>query len=305
MIRKIAFTLILFMSFSASNAHPSWGMVVDSKGLIYFVDVLHHNGTLWRFDPDSRDLRALIKGNFHAHSLQIDDADNLYIGTQLWIDGEIMGDGQNCLIRYQTKNGHIDTLLYSEDYDVFFGGNVLYDNQESKVYYPHENKLRVRNLKSRETRLALDHQFERLCTTTYGPQGELWISDAYANEGSIYSWKEGSELKQIHCHVFAKEPEAPVYKERSHSLIYGMTVSPKGNVVYCESAHRAVHEVRSNGRDKILYQSPEHYFPTGIFFANKKMYVMEVGFIPGKGHVGPNLLIVAGNKKIKYELEFD
>jgi hypothetical protein len=296
---------LLFLPFFSLNAHPSWGLVVDSKGLIYFVDVLHNNGTLWCFDPDERKLKALIRGNFHAHSLQIDAADNLYIGTQLWIEGEIMGDGQNYLFRYNIPTQQLDTLVYSEDYDRFFGGNVLVDASGSCVFYPHKNELRVHDIAHGSTKPALDHQFDRFSTMRSDKNGNIWISDSFADDGSIYSWHPDRGLKQVAGKLFLKTPTQPVYSERNHWLIYGMDFSPKGNLVYCESAYRSVHEILPNGKRKVLYQSPEHYFPTGVFFAHKKMYVMEVGYHPKSGHSGPRIILVAGKRQIKYELVYD
>ena len=302
---KISMLLILIVgSLGTTEAHPSWGLVVDSKGVVYFVDVLHHNGTLWKYNPQSKILKALVQGDFHAHTLQIDENDILFIGVQLWKEGEIMGDGHNYLFRYNTKNDKLDTLIFSTSYKRYFGGNVVYNQAKGEVYFPHEKKLHVHHMCTNKSKVLMDHTFQRFSSFTYDKNRSLWIADSYAQKGSLYKWTEKDGLKLYANHLVSETPENPPFSEKNHWLIYGITFSKIGNPIICISGERRLCEILPNGDTNLIYQSPENFFPTGVFNKNSRLYIMEVGFIKGKGHVGPSILIQNGNEFIHHNLKY-
>ncbi|MEL7534510.1 MAG: hypothetical protein AAFN10_24600, partial [Bacteroidota bacterium] len=78
-------------------AHPSWGIVAAPNGDLYFVDVLHHDGSLWKLSPNGD--CSLVLRDFHAHDLQIDAQGNLWLAQMIWREGEIEGEGQHMLLR--------------------------------------------------------------------------------------------------------------------------------------------------------------------------------------------------------------
>lgn len=297
------FFLIFLFHFQV-KAHPSWGLVVDSKGLIYFVDILHDGGTLWQYNPNTKHLKSLIKGHFHAHSLQIDDEDNLYIGVNLWIQDKIMGDGHNYLFKYNIKSNNLDTLLFSKKYEKYFGGNILYNPQQKVVYFPHKNKLHGYDFKLAKSFEYTQKPFQRFSTMNYDPSGNIWIADSYANNGSLYIWSQTGGLNIYADCLISQKPPHPPYKEKSHWLIYGIGFSSKGHPIICESGERQVSEILPSGKKRLIYQSPLDYFPTGVYYKNGKIYVMEVGYKKGKGHVGPNIVIITNNNASCYELAY-
>src|SRR2546423_1382790 len=65
----------LALSATPSSAHPSWGIVVSSTGIVYFSDL----ETVWKIDRAAKlsVFRAGLSGR-HVHELSIDDQDNIY-----------------------------------------------------------------------------------------------------------------------------------------------------------------------------------------------------------------------------------
>lgn len=299
----MAITLTLTLTLKL-HPHPSWGVAVDSKGLVYYVDILHANGTLWQFDPQADKLTALMRGDFHAHGMQITNDDVLYIGIQLWKQGEIEGDGHNVFVRIDLKTFQYDTLVFSQNYARFSGTEALYDANRNRAYFVHDKLLRVFDFDNGETRVVCQKEFSRKCTMTLGPNDELYISDSEAYGGTIYQWSPHKGLRIYGKKLLNQNPEKPVHPEKRFQLFYGMDVTPSGELVYTESADRFVVTMDRKGIRNPVYQSPEHYHPSGVTYANGKYYITEVGYLSGKGHVGPNLVIVEGEEYERIEFAY-
>ncbi|HYC39225.1 MAG TPA: hypothetical protein VEB63_01960 [Chitinophagaceae bacterium] len=63
------------------EAHPGTGIVIDSKGNIYYTDLRQ----VWKVEPSGR--KTVAVPGVHTHELAIDKDDNIY-GEHLWYNGE-------------------------------------------------------------------------------------------------------------------------------------------------------------------------------------------------------------------------
>src|SRR5438067_12937430 len=73
---RTALLLTFALVFAATTtAHPSWGIVVNSRGEIYYSDLI----TVWKIDRSAHVgvARAGVEGR-HVHELAIDANDNVY-----------------------------------------------------------------------------------------------------------------------------------------------------------------------------------------------------------------------------------
>jgi hypothetical protein len=82
-IMKLILAVVTF-SISAAYAHPGIGIVVDSRGNVFYTDLQQ----VWRLAPDGK-LEVAVPG-VHAHELCLDASDNLY-GEHLWYEGDRTG----------------------------------------------------------------------------------------------------------------------------------------------------------------------------------------------------------------------
>lgn len=80
-MKKIVLFLILFFSVTTLSAHPGIGIVIDSKGNIYYTDLKQ----VWKLTPDGT--KSVVVPGIHTHELYMDANDNLY-GEHLWYNGE-------------------------------------------------------------------------------------------------------------------------------------------------------------------------------------------------------------------------
>ena len=92
-MKYIITALCLLISGSTHlNAHPSIGLVSDSRGNIYYTDLVH----VWKITPDGE--RSIAVKDVHTHELYIDDIDDLY-GEHEWYEGEATDKkGKLCLV---------------------------------------------------------------------------------------------------------------------------------------------------------------------------------------------------------------
>lgn len=304
-IVQLLFSIALIIFGGKLWAHPSWGIVSTSSGDIYFVDVLHNNGTLWKYQMGKEEPEPVFSGRFHAHALQIDQNDNLYVGLHIWVDGEIMGDGQNYLLKYDTKSGQLDTLAFSLTYEALFGGNVVYDQECENYYYAHDKQIHLANVHSMDAAPFSTHKFERISTMTFDRLGKLWITDSFHHGGTLYYLDKKGKLKKYADQLIPNNPSNPVFEDRRFQLLYGISFDPEQNPIMMDSASRSVYKVDKNGNKAILYTAPKDYFPAGVCFVGGKMVIMEVGFTSGKGHKGPRLVIETDDNFKTLEFDYD
>jgi hypothetical protein len=62
-------------------AHPGVGIVMDSKGNVYYTDLAQ----VWKIEPSGK--KTSVVKNVHTHELYLDTNDNLF-GEHLWYEGE-------------------------------------------------------------------------------------------------------------------------------------------------------------------------------------------------------------------------
>ena len=66
--------IALLLAPCVAEAHPSYGLVMDSKGNLFFSD--EGTSVVWRVDP--RGHSQIVVRNVHCHFLSIDSGDNVY-----------------------------------------------------------------------------------------------------------------------------------------------------------------------------------------------------------------------------------
>ena len=102
MIRPLFLLYPLFI-FCTATAHPGIGIVKDSKGFIYYTDLVN----VYRIDPATEKKTIVVRG-LHTHELYIDKNDNLF-GEHLWFVDNGINQFDHFQWRLNTK-GKLDTI---------------------------------------------------------------------------------------------------------------------------------------------------------------------------------------------------
>ncbi len=290
--------LILLLGLAlCSEAHPSWGIVAAPNGDIYFVDVLHHDGTLWKMNLQGE--VSVVMKNFHAHELQIDAHGNLWLAQMVWREGEIESEGQHMLVRISPE-GRKDTLIWTDDWDLFLGTIFAVDQQE-RVYFVLDKQLYRRSIKGKP-QLLCKHRFERINSLHIDAKGNLYITDKRHQEGSIYVWNEQEGLSLFASGLLEQAPERPTFAEPHLQLFYALDQGPEACFYLSDNAARKIQRIDAEGNRSDFYYSEWPWHPLGVCFSQGFAYVLEAGF--EHKNIGPRIVKVdgAGRKSILFEL---
>lgn len=304
-LKKGCLTFLSIILLNSINvlAHPSWGIVVDDNGCVYFADVMHNgDGTLWRLDPNTQELEAVFK-KFHAHQIYMNNKNEIFAGIAIWRSGEIEGEGHNYLFKYETNTKTLDTLLFTDDWDEYHGSNFALSNDYTNIYFSMNKQIHIKPLDGK-TQPLLNRKFDRINTLTTDAQGNLWITDSRYNNGTLYKWNKTEGLIEVSNNLMPKNPANPIFEEKNHQLFYGIAFSHDQKPLITENANRHITKINNNGTPQVVYKSKLFWHPTGVYYKNGNYYIMEVGY--KKEHLGPRIVITDKNFKIKtiYEIDF-
>ncbi len=295
-MRYLTLGILITLFVINASAHPSWGFIVDQDGTFFLVDLSENDGTLMCFDMENKEVTILATG-FHAHSMHLGNDGHIYAGLNIWRQGEIEGEGHNYLIRINTETLKLDTLLFSDRYLRFFGGDISMSQDLSTVYYGYQNHIYAKTLPDEPTRKLFDWTFKRESNTLMDSQGELWIADTRFNNGTIYQWNEVEGLREYASNLIPEKPKHPVFKTRRHHIFYGTSFSPNQNPIITESGDRKALEVLEGGKTKLIYQSPRNWHPLMVQFYDGHYYVLENGYKRFKGFLGLRIQVL--NEKLE------
>ncbi|MEZ5055524.1 MAG: hypothetical protein R2879_00660 [Saprospiraceae bacterium] len=288
--KRLLTSLLLVLS-AYSFGHPSWGIVVDDAGMVYFVEPMHNGtGTLWQFNTKTKELKPVFK-DFHSHSLTINGLNQLHTAIAIWKTGEIEGEGHNYLFKFFPKTGKLDTLIFTDDWDAFYGGNFEISGDEKKVYFPMDKKLFERDLESGKVK-ALDFTFKRFCTMTFDDHENLWITDSDYKGGSLLKY-DGKEFIEYSTRIFPQKRPNAIFEEQRHQIFYGIGFSENGNPLLTENVENSIWEINPDGSKNTCYTSEKTWYPTGVYFKDGRYYVMEFGFTHQNN--GPRLIVLNQN----------
>lgn len=301
-LKSLVFLLLFYCLSLHIQAHPSWGIIVDENGCIYFADVMHNgDGSLWKLDPNTQQLEV-VYSNFHAHQIYINKPNEIVAAIAKWRTGEIEGEGHNYLFKYDTNLKKLDTLLFTDDWDAFHGQNFAISKDLKEVYFSMNKKVNVKYING-NTKPLINHEFQRINTLTTDDNGNLFITDSNYKNGTLYIWTKLSGLKELANNLMEQNPINPIFEEKRHQLFYGISFSKDDKPLVTESASRTIKEVSQDGSHKIIYTSKLNWTPNGVFYKDGKYYIMETGY--DKQHLGPRIIITDSNFKILQTFEID
>lgn len=269
------------------RAHPSWGIVVDNSGCIYFVDVLHDDGTLWKIDPTDRSVHVIFSG-LHAHEIFIDEENNIYAGVAIWRSGEIEGEGHNYIFKYNTSSSQLDTLLFTDDWDEFHGQTFAAANNYQDYYFTINQRIFDKHL-DRPVESLIDHEFERVNTLAVDKSDNLWITNSKRNNGTLYRWNRGEGLVEVAHRLLSPRPEDPIFEEPQVQIFYGISFDQDGNPLIADNVDRQLKKVSKDGTYQAVYESEKFWHPAGVAFGNGHYYIMEAGY--NKRNIGPRIIV--------------
>jgi len=295
--RAFAAVVFLIVFSGLAVAHPSWGIVVSSKGDVYFSDL----ETVWKLDRAGKMtvFRAGEPGR-HVHELAIDAQDNIYgpdysyePATQKYITAiwRMASDGKFEYL--QPPSNHAPPGL-----------GIWLDRAGNMYSVDQNNHIKTRTLLLKRTPEgvvstlaggAFGHadgkgtaaRFGSIGAIVLGSDNNLYLSDGEYVRRVLMDGTVTTVAKNL---LFRTAEDKPPLFAGSFGSLAGLSAGPGGNVYVADAGDRRLLKISSDGKVTVVYRCDPPFFPNGVFATpGGEVYVLEFSFTPPSNLGGPRV----------------
>lgn len=245
----------LFVLFcTAANAHPSVGIVQDSRGNIFYTDLTH----VWQIDPSGR--RTIAVRNVHTHELCLDADDALY-GEHLWYNGDARGTWGHFVWRRNADNT-IDTVIgkregFRKEY------SFVRDSRGTMYWVDRSDRERI-------MKRPVNGTPEPVSSSLFSGVGWLHVTP----NGTVYVRERGT-LHRIDPRG-QKQTIGTIGQHGSSGLLHGLWSDRSGNLYLADGKLRQVTKIDAQGNISVAYRSDGTWAPSGgVFAADGTLWLLE------------------------------
>jgi hypothetical protein len=249
---KIFYPLLALLFFFPSiiNAHPGIGIVMDSKGNVFYTDLVH----VWKISAEGEVTIAVEQ--VHTHELYIDEQDNLY-GEHEWYEGEATDKWGNyvwCL----TKEGVL--LKTIPDVEGFLDNNTLVRDPEGNTFWIDKSGNNGRLIKQTTAginTMMSTHSFENVRWMHYSKScNKLYIVDQLI-------LKEVSLLGDVRVIASDLKEGRSLFGVADHHYVFGPWTDEKKNVYIAVYGAGKVKKISPAGKISTIHESGKFWSPCG------------------------------------------
>lgn len=232
--------VFLFARFLAA-AHPGVGLVQDSRGTLFFTDLVH----VWQVGRDGR--KTIAVRNVHTHELALDADDNLY-GEDLRYEGEATNHWHHRVWR-RSPDGRVTDLFgtrpgFRDDY------GLARDRRGTQYWLQPENgRVRCRTPDGTVTTIQPNTDLPRLSRLAVSPDGSaLYLSSSHA---LFRLALDGT------CTALLR------YQTGTPHALMGLWPAPDGSVYVADYAAQAIVQVRAE-KASIVARTESPWSPSAV-----------------------------------------
>ena len=257
--------LFLFLfSILKLSAHPGWGMVFDSQGNLFFVDV--PNNYIWKYS-NSGDL-SVYKSNIWSHNIEIDVNDNLIVEYE-----QYSGHRYSGVIKIYPDGSEEQIIKLTDNPEIFLSGEGTID-LEGNIYYPYQNN--IYKYSNGVTELFINSSnFSGIQNLNF-IENCIFVSD----NGSIKKVGLDSTVETIADNLLiANPPDNPFPGDNNPALnrIYTIEVDQQNNLYAAYHGNSRVLRIDKNKKVDEIYYAEGPWYPVGLTFYNNDLYIMDIG----------------------------
>ncbi len=281
--------LVLLFSASSVAAHAGWGIVVTSKGHIFFTDIDHL--TIWELRPDGS-LHAAVT-DVWTHHIFLDDQDNLYYERE-----EYRGNvGPYYSLWRRSPSGEQTLLIQPIRNREEYGGEYTVVDAAGNIYFVEGNRIVKRtpegglsSLAGGETSGHEDGQgdqarFGWITGMTLGPDSALYVIDHDAMrkvtlDGVVTTLVRG---------LLTEPADDPFFPDGSFNRIWDLFLDADGTAYLAYQGNRRLLKVSPEGTLTEVYHAAAPWSPMGVTVDNGVVYILEIAWQENIGHFGPRV----------------
>ncbi len=264
-MRAAAVVLLLLLIARAAEAHPGIGIVMDSRGNVYYTDLAN----VWRIDRNGGK-RIAVHG-VHTHELHMDAQDNLY-GEHLWYNGERTDTWGHYVWRLR-PNGVLDTLIapsggFLQNYSFVRdrAGNMYWAQRDSGV-------IQRRSPDGRITVFSRG-PFRDIGWMTATPDGVLYFMDDVAGRAELRRVDVKGHARTL-ATALASSQRLRVWAGGRHRVM-GIWPGLAGDVYVASYSTGEVKRIDAAGRVSTTLRTAYPWAPTGGMVApNGELWILE------------------------------
>jgi DNA-binding beta-propeller fold protein YncE len=264
---KLFCLLITICSAVQLWAHPGIGIVMDSKGNLYYTDLKQ----VLRIDNQGR--KTIVVPNVHTHELFLDKEDNLF-GEHLWYNGEAL-DTWGHYVWKRAANGTIEKII--PDTEGFLSNYSFVRDHAGNMFYAERShacqKMVRKNAGNQSITLMGDQCFHNIRNMAATEEGNVYIMDLFdlkKMDARGHVTTIAANLQENDGSTFASsQPNNP-------HLIMGITVDDQENIYATISGGRQIKKITRNGVVSIAATIAEPWAPSGILVSPAgDLYILE------------------------------
>jgi sugar lactone lactonase YvrE len=253
---------------SLTLAHPGSGIVVDSKGRVYFNEAgdpaEQLPGSIWEIDAQGRLTRLKVGG---AHYLTLDTKRSFaQSDLSAWF-------AERVTPWLQLADTPDETLIQGD-------GQPLASHRDGSLYYAKRN-VQVLRLTPDGKQITISPKLEAVVEKlggikglVFGPDDNLYV----ACPSAILKVKTDGTFSIV-AHPIAVpdcDAEFPPETPKSHSsFLRGLAVNASGTIFAAATGCRAVVKISPDGKSSVVMRAEAPWSPTGVAVRGDDVYVLE------------------------------
>ncbi|HEY3130670.1 MAG TPA: hypothetical protein VGL91_14525 [Acidobacteriota bacterium] len=248
-------------------AHPGIGIVMDSRGNVFYTDLRH----VWKISPDGK--KTIAVRNVHTHELCLDADDNLY-GEHLWYEGERTDKWGHYVWRLQ-PDGRLEKIIppregFLQNYSFIRDrrGNMYWADRGSQT------RIQKRTPDGHIQTLASTSNFQDVRWMMSTPEGTLYLIDYASHYADLYRITTDGKIVRVARDLGETAWWQFVVGDRH--VVMGLWTDSAENVYAAVYGGRLVKKVSPDGHVSVIARSSVPWSPTGGMIArNGDLWLLE------------------------------
>ncbi|GIV37065.1 MAG: hypothetical protein KatS3mg032_1444 [Cyclobacteriaceae bacterium] len=260
---KLHFLISLLLISASAWAHPGVGIVMDSKGNVFYTDLKQ----VWKIDTQGR--KSVAVPNVHTHELYMDAQDNLY-GEHLWYNGERLNTWGHYVWKY-SADGKIQKVI--PDTEGFLKDYSFVRDQQGNMYWAVREtdcqQVVRRDRNGMITQLGNDCM-ENIRWMTATQDGDVLVVDRY----DLKIINRLGQVKTLATQL-QQNKRKPALVNEPH-LVMGLSVDKEKNVYVAVYGSGEVKKVTPSGKVFTVAETNAGWLPTGVLHTpNGDLWILE------------------------------
>jgi hypothetical protein len=264
-MRLIPLVLFLLLGVENSFSHPGVGIVMDSKGNVYYTDLKQ----VWKISTKGD--KSIVVHSVHTHELFIDQHDNLW-GEHLWYNGEAVDTWGHYVWRLSlSPGGRLEKII--PDANGFLTNFSFVHDKLGNMYWADREttcqKVIRKNKDGSKTTLG-NQCMENIRWMTVTDDGIIYLIDLYNlkrvdTQGNVTTI--ALRLQERNLSQF--------FVNDVHSIM-GISVDHHQNIYASIYSAREVKKITPSGAVSVITQTSIPWSPTGTLVApNGDLWILE------------------------------